>query len=206
MHSTLAILPVAYLAPISHYAAMATHPEVQWDIHEHFHKQFFYNRCVISGPNGILKLTIPISHDHERTAVKDIRISYESPWQKLHWRSFEASYRRSPYFEYYEETFRPIYEDYKPEYLIEWNRRLFDATIEILKSDIKLSYTGEYHKLYEGIVDYRSLASPNILASKPVKEVKYLQVFEDRHGFIPDLSIIDLLCCEGPHAMQLLKN
>jgi hypothetical protein len=203
---SLAILSVAYLSPISHYAAMANHAEVQWDIHEHFHKQFFYNRCVISGPNGTLKLIIPISHGSERTPVKDIRIVYESPWQKLHWRSLETSYRRSPYFEYYEDIFRPIYEEYKPVYLLEWNRKLFEAVNKIIQAGTHLSYTNEYHKLYEQAEDYRPLASPNILAEKPVKEVKYQQVFEERHGFFPDLSVIDLVFCEGPHSKELLLN
>ena len=206
MHSSLAILPVAYFPPISHYAAMIQHQEVQWDIHEHFHKQFFYNRCVISGPNGTLKLIIPINHSGERTPLKDVRIMNEYPWQKLHWRSLEAAYRRSPFFEYYEEILFPIYEKYKPVYLIEWNRKLFDAVNEIIKTDIKLSYTGEYHKTYENAEDYRALASPKVLAEKPMKEIKYQQVFEERHGFTPDLSIIDLLFCEGPHSKQLLLN
>jgi hypothetical protein len=206
VHSSLAILPVAYFPPISHYAAMVNHAEVQWDIYEHFHKQFFYNRCVISGPNGTLKLIIPINHSGERTPLKDVRIMNEYPWQKLHWRSLEAAYRRSPFFEYYEEILYPIYEEYKPAYLIEWNRKLFDAVNEIIKTDIKLSYTGEYHKTYENAEDYRALASPKVLAEKPVKEIKYQQVFEERHGFTSDLSIIDLLFCEGPHSTQLLLN
>ena len=116
----------------------------------------------------------------------------------------ETSYRRSPYFEYYEEELRPVYENFKPEFLVEWNIKLFEVVNKIIEANIKLSFTTEYHKQYDDINDYRELAAPQVLAAKPVKQIKYQQVFEERHGFIPDLSIIDLLFCEGPHLKSLL--
>jgi len=199
------ILPVAYLAPLPHYVAMLTHAEVKWDIHEHFHKQFFYNRCVIYGANGPLKLIVPLQKRTKKTPAKEVKIKYDDPWQILHWRSFEASYRRSPFFEYFEHELSPLYNgEYRPELLLDWNVKLFETINKLMQLNIKLSFTTEYFKTYEGIDDNRQLASPGVMEQEARKDIKYIQVFEEKHGFLPNLSIIDLLFCEGPHAKQLL--
>jgi len=184
--------------------AMLNHEDIKWDIHEHYHKQFFYNRCVIYGPNGAQKLTIPIHKKHEKTALKDIEIGYETDWQRIHWCSFEAAYRRSPYFEYYEDAFRPLYLDYTPTHLVEWNIKMLEVVCKLMEIDFKPVFTAEYLKKHPDVQDYRNLAIPN--ENVQGKEVKYLQVFEEKHGFIPNLSIIDLLFCEGPHVKTLLLS
>lgn len=199
-----AILPVAYLPPINHVAAILAHNEVKWDVHEFYHKQFFYNRCVIYGPNGAQKLTIPIHKRYEKTPLKDILTGYETPWQKIHWRSFEAAYRRSPYFEYYESELYPLYFEYEPKYLVEWNVKILEVVCKLLETKFNLSFTTEYLKAHPDAADYRNLASPQDTST--FKNIKYQQVFEERHGFISNLSIIDLLFCEGPRAKELLVN
>ena len=199
-----AILPVVYLPPISYFAAMLGSTYLKWDIHENYHKQYYYNRCGIYGPNGAQKLTIPIHKRYEKTPLKDIVISYEMDWQKIHWRSFEAAYRRSPYFEYYEEELRPLYSDYEPAALAEWNMKVLERICSLMEIDLKPSFTEEYIKQYDDAQDFRDLAVPQEVVT--AKEVKYTQVFEERYGFLPDLSIIDLLFCEGPHAKELLLN
>ena len=202
----IAILPVAYLPPLPHYVAMLAHSEVQWDIYEHFHKQYFYNRAIIYGANGPLKLIIPLQKRHEKTPLREVKIKYEDSWQKLHWRSLEASYRRSPYFEYFEHELSPLYDNYQPELLIDWNRKIFETVNKLMQVDIKLSYTKEYLKNYEQADDCRNLASPAELDEVAEKKIKYQQVFEEKHGFNHNLSIIDLLFCEGPHSKQLLLS
>jgi hypothetical protein len=199
-----ALLPLAYFPPIPYFKYMLLHEEIVFDLHEHFHKQFYYNRCLISGPNGILKLTIPIIHRHERTAIKDVRISYESTWRTLHWRSLEAAYRRSPYFEFYEHYFAPIYSDFKPGYLVEWNIKIFEVLNTILGTSPKITFTDEYKENYDTMEDYRALASPAILTAKNTEVKKYHQVFEERQRFFSNLSIIDLLFCEGNEAAKYL--
>ena len=181
---------------------MATHATVQWDIHEFFHKQFYYNRSMIYGPNGAQKLTIPVHKKYEKTPLKDIQIGYELPWQKIHWHSFEAAYRRSPYFEYYEEELYPLYTEYEPTFLVEWNHKLVEVICKLLGIEIKLSFTDSYSKTYDDLADFRSLASPQSESNINLK--KYHQVFEERPGFIPNLSIADLLFCAGPHAKDFL--
>jgi len=205
--NTAAIIPVAYLAPLPHYAAMLTHAENKWDIYEHFHKQFYYNRCMIYGANGPLKLIIPLQKRHVKTALKDVKIKYEDNWQVLHWRSLEASYRRSPYFEYFEHELNPLFNGtYQPELLVDWNKKLFETVNKLMQVEIKLSFTTEYFKEYADADDYRKLASPARIEAEAGKAVKYQQVFQEKHGFLPNLSIIDLLFCEGPHAKQLLLS
>jgi len=199
-----AILPIAYLPPISHFVAMLANTDIKWDIYENYHKQYYYNRCVIYGPNGAQKLTIPIHKKFEKTPLKDIEISYEMDWQKIHWRSFEAAYRRSPYFEYYEAELSPLYLNYEPKGLVEWNMKMLEVVCKLMQMELKPAFTPEYIKEYADAKDFRGLAVPEETVA--TKEPKYTQVFEEKHGFIPDLSIIDLLFCEGPHAKELLLN
>ncbi len=180
---------------------MLGNANVKWDIYENYHKQYYYNRCVIYGPNGAQKLTIPIHKKYEKTPLKDIVISYEMDWQKIHWRSFEAAYRRSPYFEYYENELSLLYSDYEPKTLVEWNMKVLELVCSLMDMEFKPAFTSEYIKEYTDVKDLRSLAIP---ALNPNFNLKYTQVFEERYGFLPDLSIIDLLFCEGPHAKELL--
>lgn len=184
---------------------MLRHEQIIFDLYEHFHKQFYYNRCQIAGPNGLLKLTIPILHKGARMPLKDVKISYEHNWRILHWRSFESAYRRSPYFEFYEHYFSRIYSDFKPAFLFEWNIKLFEILNTALGKKINFSFTAEYLESYTNTDDYRALAAPAVLATEPLTTQKYHQVFEERHGFIDNLSIVDLLFCEGNNALQCLK-
>jgi len=183
---------------------MFKHEQTLFDLYEHYHKQYYYNRCLISGPNGILKLTIPVLHKSEKTPIKDVQISYEYNWQTLHWRSIEAAYRRSPYFEFYEHYFVSIFSDFKPAFLFEWNTKLFEIINTILGNTIHFSYTSEYKKTPDTMNDYRSLASPSVLSAQNMEVKKYQQVFGERHGFLNNLSILDLLFCEGNNAKQYL--
>lgn len=214
-----AVFPVTYLAPVSHFALILKYNEIQWDIEENYHKQFLYNRCHIYGPNGLQKLVIPVhkkslliaENAPERTPVKNIRICYDSPWQKIHWRSFEAAYRRSPYFEYYEEELFPLYmEDYHPSLLLDWDMKVFEVICKCIgirqtpyDGRPGITFTEKYSNTYQSIPDYRSLASPNEHSGLNI--VKYRQVFEERHGFLPDLSVADLLFCEGPRSEEYLN-
>lgn len=200
------VLPLAYFPPIKYFQLMLQYEQIIFDLHEHFHKQFYYNRCLIAGPNGVLKLSIPILHKGERQRVKDVRISYEYNWRTLHWRSFESAYRRSPYFEFYEHNFASVFSDFKPNFLFEWNMKLFEITNTILGNKIKFSFTEEYLETFENADDKRALASPAELTKYPIKTGSYQQVFEDRGGFIDNLSIIDLLFCEGPDATEVIGS
>lgn len=184
---------------------MLKHKNLVFDVHEHFHKQFYFNRCVIYGANGALKLSVPIIHNHERTPLKNVSIFYGQNWRTIHWRSIQAAYRRSPFFEYYEDSFRELYAGEEIGKLADWNIKLFNMVNKLLKIETNISFTESYQKVYENASDYRSLNLPGQQALIPgVKEIKYQQVFQEKYGFLSNLSIIDLLFCEGNHALNLL--
>lgn len=204
--SDTCILPLSYLPPIAFYQLMLKHKKVVFDIHENFHKQFYFNRCVIYGANGALKLSVPIKKNHGRTALKDVTIFYEQNWRTIHWRSMEAAYRRSPFFEYYEEDFRNIYLREATEKLMDWNLKFFVLVNKLLDVQMDVSFTESYHKKYEDASDYRSLNIPSMKGSIELQPIKYQQVFQEKYGFIPNLSIVDLLFCEGHYARQMLLD
>jgi WbqC-like protein family len=198
------IMPLSYLPPISHYQVMLKYKNIIFDIHENYHKQFYFNRCSIYGANGILKLSIPIKRNGEKTPLKDKEISYGGNWRTIHWRSLQAAYRRSPFFEFYEDALLPVYTEYQPGNLVDWNLRLFEIINKLLDIEIKFSFSESYQKAYENATDFRQLNSPKAELDLGIKKIQYQQVFQERFGFIANLSIIDLLFCEGYRAKELL--
>ena len=200
------LLPTAYLPPVQYYSKLIAHPEIIVEHFEHFPKQTYRNRTYIYSPNGMQLLVVPLNSRSERTITKDIRISYNDPWQNLHWRSIEAAYRRSPYFEYYEDDLTPFYTEKKFEFLIDLNMAMIEFINSLLKIKMACSPTSSYEKNYEDIIDLRTAISPKeeLSADTSFKIKEYSQVFDNKHGFIPNLSIIDLLFNHGPRSIEYL--
>jgi hypothetical protein len=201
----IALLPTAYLGPIQYYSKIINYEEALIEHCEHFQKQTFRNRCNIYGANGELSLSIPLKKRGERTPVKDIRISYEQPWQKLHWRSFGSSYRCSPFFEFYEDDFAPFYEK-RYEFLIDLNAELHQLVCDLLKIDNNTKLTEKYEKTPSGMDDFRELISPKVRFNDDPSFIPkpYTQVFINKHGFLPNLSIVDLLFNQGSSAKEFI--
>ncbi|PKP38944.1 MAG: hypothetical protein CVT98_04090 [Bacteroidetes bacterium HGW-Bacteroidetes-15] len=198
------IFPSCYNPPISFFYYLKQHQEVIIDLHENFVKQTFRNRCQILSPNGVQHLSIPIVNVKSKKTTKKTTIAYFENWQKMHWRSLEAAYRSSPYFEYYEDRFYPIFMERKYEFLYELNQELLSLLIKIIGIETTISYTEKFIKTYENAVDYRTEMNskqPFLLTFEP-----YIQVFSDRHAFKPNLSILDLLFNEGPNTINYLKT
>ncbi|RMG78377.1 MAG: hypothetical protein D6707_09925, partial [Bacteroidetes bacterium] len=185
----MSVFPLFYLAPIRYYADYLNHlPNVVFEIHEHFIKQSYRTRCEIYAANGKLPLIIPVHKPFgNKTPMKDIRISYMENWQKNHWKSIESAYRTSPFFDYYEHLFIPFYEK-KFEYLTDFNLELHQTVCKLLQIPSKTGFTTEYQKQVAN--DYRNYYSPK---KAPNAISPYPQVFAEKHGFIHNLSIIDLL-------------
>ncbi len=196
------ILPIFYLPPISYFSAfIAFKGEVMIEKHEHFPKQTYRNRALIHSPNGALELIIPVvKGSKEHTKIKDVKISYDHDWQRLHWMSLQTSYRRSAYFEFYEDELAPFYES-KPAFLFDWNEALFQMLLKLLKVKKEYYYTASYEPAEP---DYRQLIHPK-KTSVPNAVHPYFQVFEPRNGFLPDLSVADLLFNQGPDALSYLR-
>jgi len=205
MKST-AILSSAYLAPIQYYSKLAQYPACIIEHYEHFTKQTYRSRCDIYSPNGLKTLSVPLVKRDHRQTVKDLKISYDYDWQKLHWRTLESSYRRSPFFEYFEDDLFPFFHDKKYDYLIDLNEAMQQEILLLLKLKTNYSFTSEYHKTYTDADDYRNIILPKkpVDSDKTFQSLRYSQVFETRHGFIPNLSIVDLLFNQGSRAMEQL--
>ncbi|HEX8516298.1 MAG TPA: WbqC family protein [Bacteroidia bacterium] len=203
-----AILSTAYLGPIQYYQKLAAYPQCIIEHHEHFIKQTYRSRCDIYSPNGILTLSIPLEKRNKRQAVKDVRISYEYNWQTLHWRSLESCYRRSPFFEYFEDDFRPFFEEKKYDFLVDLNEAVQQEILGLLKIRNHYTFTAEYKENYDNAADLRNIISPKEPLSKDPAFVaqSYSQVFETRHGFLQNLSIVDLLFNEGSRAAKLISQ
>lgn len=199
------LLTTAYLAPIQYYSKLVQFDKVIIEAHENFIKQSYRNRCNIYGANGKLPLSIPIKKDKPKTKIKDIRIDYDTNWRKLHWKSIESAYRSSPFFEFYQDDIRPFY-DVKYTYLLDFNHDIQKIICEQLEIEPTVSFSEEYHtELDQSICDFRDKIHPKKkFEDSQFNPTKYTQVFQDKHGFLPNLSIIDLLFNEGPNAINVL--
>ena len=204
------LLSSAYLAPIQYYTKLlqcgseTAHIEV-WDSYT---KQTYRNRCIIADANGPLALTIPIEKTSEgKCLMRDIRISDHGNWRHRHWNALKAAYHHTPFFQYYEDDFRPFYEKKIP-FLHDFNMRLTELVCDLIGLDTMLKYTEEYLCKPDEMVDFRSLIAPKVPWEKDREfhPVEYYQVFKEKHGFIPNLSIADLLFNMGPESILILNK
>lgn len=167
---------------------------------EHFGKMSFRNRYRIAGSNNSILLTVPlVAGRNQRTPMKDVRIHNAENWQIQHWRTLVSVYKRSPYFEHYEDTLRPLYEA-EFTHLVDFNLCALQWVSKQLRIKWTIQETEEYIKDYGP--DITDLRDKNIAATLP----QYYQLFADRIGFVPDLSILDLLFMEGPYAGAVLDR
>lgn len=192
-----------YFPSISHYVAMIQADSVTFEMEDNFQKQTNRNRMYIYSPNGIQLLNVPVKHSKEKhQKFKDVRIENDFAWQKNHFKSLEAAYRTSPFFEYFEDDFRPLFEK-KQEFLMDLNLELFELVNSSLGIKIDAQKTTEYFHDVTEYIDFRSLVN----GKKDVTQIEeYTQVFSNKHGFIHNLSILDLLFNEGRYAVDYLRN
>lgn len=195
-----------YGCPISQYAAIAQAKEVVFEAKDNYQKQTYRNRKKIATSLGLLQLNIPIlhnKHSQERQQTFEVQIENKFHWQRDHWRSLKVAYQTSPYFEYYEDTFEPLYHtDYDK--LVDFIVALHEVIIDCLQIEKKTSFTSTYDKAPQNLIDFRHLA----LAKKEPSIVfpEYHQLFREKHGYLPNLSVLDLLFNEGPNAITYLEN
>ena len=201
-----ALLPTAYLAPISYYCQLYRNEHILIEQHEHYQKQTYRNRCIIAAPHGPQALTIPVvRQDPSHNEIKDILISDHGNWQHLHWQAFVTAYTASPFFEYYADDFRPFYE--RPwKYLLDFNETLRHTVCELIDLQPETNLTSEFKATHDA-EDFRLLFTPKRQTPPPHFEPKkYYQVFGHRHGFLPDLSIVDLLFNMGPESLTVIRD
>lgn len=202
---SLAIFPLFYLPPVSYFSALEQHgQDVLLEQFEHFPKQTYRNRARIYSPNGTLNLIVPvIKGSNVHTKIKDVRISYDFNWQRIHWMSLQTCYRSSAYFEYYEDELAVFYEK-KYEYLLDYNMDLLAWLLRQLKKPRKLSFTTEYLDGLSIGSDFRTAFNVKNKGLQDESGIPYYQVFGDRFGFLPNLSVVDLLFNQGPQAKNYI--
>jgi hypothetical protein len=198
------LLPT-YFPSISHFVAMAQSETIVFEMEDNFQKQTNRNRTYIYSPNGIQLLNIPVKHSkqiHQKT--KDVKIETDFDWQKQHFKSLEAGYRSSPFFEYFEDEIRPVFEK-KYTFLVDLNFEAMNIVSKCLRMKFEYETTTEYFREVDSntILDFRNLADGK---KDDSKFETYTQVFEEKHGFLNNLSILDLLFNEGRYALDYLKN
>jgi hypothetical protein len=211
--STPVLLPLVYGGNTLYYALLLQAPGVFLDQEEHFEKRTWRNRMRILSSNGPLDLVVPTRRKgRSRTPVKELRIVYDNPWPSLHWRSITSAYRTAPYFEFFEDHFRTLYEK-RFDYLIDLNLAFMERVSEAYRLELSFSLTRDFEKAPEGLLDlrYRPPALPEEKAdagsSAPIDATgPYPQVFDERFDYLPNLSVIDLLFNEGPEGLRLLRN
>jgi len=198
-----ALLAMFYLPPVEYFIQLNTHKtNILIEKEEHFPKQTYRNRADIYSPDGKLSLVVPVvkgSKNH--TKIKDVKISDDFKWQRLHWMSLQACYRRSAYFEYYEDDLVPFYKK-KFDYLFDYNEQLLQFILKAIKMPLALNYTKSYELEYPELADYRNSITPK--KESAIEQKPYFQVFEERNGFMKNLSIVDLLFNQGPQTINYL--
>lgn len=199
------ILHPSYFPSISHFAVIAQSESITFEVEDNFQKQTNRNRTYIYSPNGIQLLNIPVKHSKEsHQKTKDIKIETDFDWQKQHFKSLEAAYRSSPFFEFFEDDIRLIFEK-KHIFLLDLNFETLAVVTKCLRMKLEFDTTSEY---FHDIDTTKTMDFRFLINGKKDLSIfeRYTQVFDDKYGFINNLSVLDLLFNEGKYVMDYLKK
>lgn len=214
-----ALLSTAYFAPVQWYQKLNRYDEIRIETLDNFVKQTYRNRCVIATTNGPLALTVPVERsaaglsgvDASSTGkclVRDTRVSYHGNWRHVHWNALRSAYGESPFFEFYEDDFRPFFER-KWTFLHDFNMEILAKTCELIGIEPRVGTTDRYvpagDEALVGVDDFRDVIRPkHPLEDKSFEPRRYYQVYERKHGFLSNLSVLDLLFNMGPESVLYL--
>ena len=210
MQEETALLELQCFPSIPYFAAFFSFPTILIEQQENYRKGSYRNRFQIASANGPLFLSIPlVKGKNQQQAITDVAICYNTSWQRKYWTAIRSAYGKSPYFEYYASDIKQLLFE-KQERLFDFNKAILAYFIQLFQLDTSIAFTTEYFKApIDGIIDLRNTISPKIL--QPIdtmnyQVVEYPQVFIEKTGFLPNLSILDLLFCQGPEAVITLTN
>ena len=213
------IIDIQYFAPFSYYKISYKYSNIIFEQYETWQKMSFRNRCRIAGAEGVIDLSIPLAGGRDqKTLMKEVRIAEGKGWRDRHWKTIVSCYSRSPWFDHYRDELDGLYR--RPaKFLVDWNLFCFEWSMKALGMDRPVSLTEGYQKTYSPGAgsDWRGKVRPGKgeLSLDPGAESaggaagevpRYRQVFEERIGFIPNLSILDLLFCEGKEAIRYIQS
>lgn len=181
------------------------------DVGEHYVKRSYRNKCSILSANGVMALTVPLSRassddaDLTHAAMKDLKVSYDDNWRHVHWQSFVSAYNMSPFFEYYEDDIKPLFER-KFDYLVDLNAEAMDIVNRLLMmDDVTINVSETYIPAQTVELDLRDKITPKTHLND-FNQKEYYQVFSEKYGFQPNLSILDLLFNLGPESRVVLRD
>jgi hypothetical protein len=200
----------SHYLPCLHYFYYAVNSDkIIIDGQEHYVKQSYRNRTQILSANGKLDLIIPVIHRNNQP-VEDVRISYSEKWQRNHWRAIYSAYRSSPYFSFFEDELKIFYEE-ENEFLLDYNTKLLETILKILRLKKEIAFTSSFEKNPENVIDLREKIHPKISFTndKEVSQIltqPYYQAFGTKFGFTPNLSILDLLFNKGKESFDHLEK
>ena len=197
------LLSTTYFGPVQWYQKLYRFDEVQIEQWESFQKQTYRNRCLIAAPNGIQALTVPVEHTVS-PLIKDLKVSDHGNWRHLHWNALVTAYSESPFFEYYQDDIRLFFEQ-RWDYLLDFNEAIRAKMCELIDIQPNVSYSLEFRTLNSQLRDFRETIRPKHPAPDPDFTPRpYYQVWQQKHGFLPNLSILDLLFNMGPESILYL--
>ncbi len=202
------LLNTASFAPVQYFTKLMLYKWVYIEQYENFPKQTWRNRYEILGANGQVPLVIPVVKGRGgKVKIRDLQISYDTDWQRNHWRTIFSAYNSSPFFEYYMDDIRPFLE--KPwKFLFDFNLATTQTLCDLLELDNIFQLTSDFETVPEDMINLREAITPKSHKAAPDEQFKpepYTQVFSDRFGFTPNLSILDLLFNEGPNSVNILQ-
>ncbi|MCF8346304.1 MAG: WbqC family protein [Bacteroidales bacterium] len=203
------VFPCFYNAPVSYYALLINSSDkVIIEQYDHYSKQTYRNRCRILGANGPIDLVVPVVKNHgKKTPMKDLRIAYDTMWQKDHWRSIVSAYASSPFFEFMEDVFSEFFHK-RETFLVDLNLGLMHAALDQLQEKIRIEKSTSFSCSAPGTDTLEAIHPKRAfrLTTHNFQPAVYHQVFSEKHGFVPDLTILDLLFNEGPNANAILRE
>jgi hypothetical protein len=198
------LIETQYFPPISYFMQILEHETVIIEACENYQKQSYRNRCCILSSNKINILSIPVIKPHQNVLIREVKVDYSQKWLNVHWRGIASAYGKSPFFEHYGDYFRDILYK-KPQYLFDLNMDLLTLCLKLLgvKRTIKLSEEFNNLSTNMNVNDKRNVIHPKAKAGI-IFDINYKQIFG--RDFVPDLSIIDLLFCEGNNSLHILRK
>jgi len=198
------LLHPTYFPNVAHFVAIVKSPSFVFEVCDNYQKQTFRNRCDIYGANGKLTLSIPVAYSQkQRQQYKDVTISSTDKWQTQHLKSLESAYRMSPFFEFYSDDLLPLFQT-RFDKLLDFNLACFDAICHALEFEYSYTLSETYDNAVQRDKDFRLLV--NAKQQLGIQFKPYTQVFTQKHGYLNNLSILDLLFNEGPNALNYLES
>lgn len=211
MNTSVPILTeLHYFPTIQYFSKFFLHPSLILEQHENYVKRSYRNRAHIATANGLLRLSVPLEKGkNQQQSIREVRISYAENWQTKQWTAICSAYGNAPFFEYYVDDIQPLFEEKTP-FLFEHNLKVLNVLFFVLDFKPSIQLSQNYlTESFDGICDFRNKITPKTgegTTDKTYQNIPYQQVFAEKNGYLPNLSILDLIFCKGPETLSILET